>query len=117
MYAQMFGCLSYYNNYRLDIADADDILMFVVPIDRIELMRDSLSRNVSPVSGSTFHSTRVALSGGGGGKSGVPMLGVDMTRSGGSVVVPGWGRYPVSVAISNSVPPSGFVMRRAQQWW
>lgn len=89
MYAQMFGCLSYYNNYRLDIADADDMLMFAVPIDRIELMRDSLSRNVSPVSGLTFHSTRVALSGGGGGENGVPMLGVAMTCSGGSVLVPG----------------------------
>lgn len=115
MYAQMFSCTSYYNNYRLDSADADDILIFAVPIDRIELMRDSLSRNVSPVSGLTFHSTRIALFGGGGGESGVPMPGVDMVRSGGSVVVPGWGRCPVSVGISKSDPPSGLVMRRAQQ--
>ena len=53
------------------IEEVVEMLILADPIDLIEPIRDSLSRKHSPVSGSTFHSTRTARGPGGGG---VPML-------------------------------------------
>ena len=56
------------------IEEVVEMLILADPIDLIEPIRDSLSRKHSPVSGSTFHSTRTARGPGGGG---VPMLRID----------------------------------------
>lgn len=112
----------------LAIEDVDDILMLALPMDRTEPMNDSVSKNFSPVSGFTFHTTLTARGPGGGGGEGDPKNSsgdTERARCSGLPASPGDDEVRLGGSGSDSIlisapPPasgSGFVIRRAQQWW